>query len=133
MRISDWSSDVCSSDLYTPDAPRLAAHCNWLTAQDCGLAVFGTNSEANSLSVDERIDLLETLVDAGVDCRRLLPGTGCCSIVESIRLTRHAVDLGCAGVLMMPSFYYRGGPDAGIYRNFSTKIGRETCWERVCQ
>src|SRR3546814_6985215 len=56
---------------YTPDAPRLAAHCNWLTAQDCGLAVFGTNSEANSLSVDERIDLLATLVDAGVDCRRL--------------------------------------------------------------
>src|SRR3546814_13116057 len=79
---------------YTPDAQRLAAHCNWLTAQDCGLAVFGTNSEANSLSVDERIDLLETLVDAGVDCRRLLPGTGCCSIVGSIRLTRHAVDLG---------------------------------------
>jgi 4-hydroxy-tetrahydrodipicolinate synthase len=37
-----------------PDSGRLVAHCKWLLSQNCGLAVFGTNSEANSLSMDER-------------------------------------------------------------------------------
>ena len=33
-----------------PDPQRLIGHCRWLLSQNCGLAVFGTNSEANSLS-----------------------------------------------------------------------------------
>src|SRR3546814_18152258 len=95
---------------YTPDAQRLAANCNWLTAQDCGLAVFGTNSEANSLSVDARNDLLETLVDAVVDCSRPLHGTVCSSLVDSISLTTHDVVIGRDGVLMFPPFYSEGIP-----------------------
>ena len=39
----------------SPDADRFIRHCRWLLSQDVGLAVFGTNSEASSLSVDERI------------------------------------------------------------------------------
>ena len=35
-----------------PDSQRFVAHCKWLLSQNCGLAVFGTNSEANSLSID---------------------------------------------------------------------------------
>jgi dihydrodipicolinate synthase/N-acetylneuraminate lyase len=35
-----------------PDSQRFIAHCKWLLSQNCGLAVFGTNSEANSLSID---------------------------------------------------------------------------------
>ncbi|TMH11005.1 MAG: dihydrodipicolinate synthase family protein, partial [Betaproteobacteria bacterium] len=73
----------------------------------------GTNSEANSLSQNERIDLLEQLVEAGIDPRRLMPGTGCCSLPETVRLTSHAVKLGCAGVLMLPPFYYKGVGDEG--------------------
>ena len=53
-----------------------------------------------------------------------MPGTGCCSIIESTRLTAHAVKLGCAGVLMLPPFYYKGVPDEGLYRNFSAVIER---------
>ena len=45
-------------DLH-PDPERFIVHCRWLLSQNCGLAVFGTNSEANSQSVDERIALLE--------------------------------------------------------------------------
>ena len=36
----------------SPDSKRFIAHCKWLLSQNCGLAVFGTNSEANSLSID---------------------------------------------------------------------------------
>ena len=109
---------------YSPDAQRFVSHCRWLVANDVSLAVFGTNSEANSLSEHERVDLLERLVDGGVDPRRLMPGTGCCSVPETVRLTSHAVKLGCAGVLMLPPFYYKGVTDEGLYRSFAETIER---------
>ena len=68
----------------SPDSQRFIAHCKWLLSQDCGLAVFGTNSEANSLSMEERLNLLDELVAAGVDQSRMMPGTGCCSITETV-------------------------------------------------
>ncbi len=109
----------------SPDAERYARHCKWLLASGCaGLAVFGTNSEANSLSVDERMVLLEALVQSGVPAAKLMPGTGCCALTDSVRLTAHAVALGCAGVLMLPPFYYKGLPDEGLYRNFAEVIER---------
>jgi 4-hydroxy-tetrahydrodipicolinate synthase len=48
-----------------PDPQRFIAHCKWLLSQNCGLAVFGTNSEANSLSLEERALLLDELGTAG--------------------------------------------------------------------
>jgi 4-hydroxy-tetrahydrodipicolinate synthase len=109
---------------YVPDAERFVGHCRWLIANDVSLAVFGTNSEANSLSENERAGLLERLVDSGVDPRRLMPGTGCCSLTETVRLTSQAVKLGCAGVLMLPPFYYKGVTDEGLYRSFAETIER---------
>ena len=109
----------------SPDPERYVRHCKWLLAHGCaGLAVFGTNSEANSLSVDERMMLLETLVQGGVPPAALLPGTGMCALPDSVRLTAHAVKLGCAGVLMLPPFYYKGVSDEGLYRNFAEVIER---------
>jgi 4-hydroxy-tetrahydrodipicolinate synthase len=110
---------------YSPDPQRFVRHCKWLLANGCsGLAVFGTNSEANSLSADERMTLLEQLVERGVPASQLMPGTGCSALTESVRLTAHAVKLGCAGVLMLPPFYYKGVPDEGLFRNFSEVIQR---------
>jgi 4-hydroxy-tetrahydrodipicolinate synthase len=108
----------------SPDPERLTAHCRWLLSQHCGLAVFGTNSEANSLSVNERMALLDALAAAGLDTSRMMPGTGCCALTDSVRLTEHAVKLGCAGVLMLPPFYYKGVTDDGLYRNFAEIIER---------
>src|SRR6188474_776327 len=75
----------------SPDMVRFINHCQWLLSQSCGLAPFGTTSEANSMSTDERIFLLDALVAAGINPSRVMPGTGCCSIVESVALTAHAV------------------------------------------
>lgn len=107
-----------------PDGQRLARHCRWLLDNNVGLAIFGTNSEANSLSVAEKMALLDTLVEASVPTGRMMPGTGCCSLSDSVELTRHAVGLGCAGVLMLPPFYYKGVADEGLYRNFAEVIER---------
>jgi 4-hydroxy-tetrahydrodipicolinate synthase len=111
------------SDL-SPDSQRFIAHCKWLLSQNCGLAVFGTNSEANSLSMEERLNLLDELVAAGVDPARMMPGTGCCSIMETVNLTKHAVGHGCAGVLMLPPFYYKDVSEEGLYRYFSEVVQR---------
>ncbi|MBI3936154.1 MAG: dihydrodipicolinate synthase family protein [Betaproteobacteria bacterium] len=108
----------------SPDTERFIAHCRWLLSQSCGLAVFGTNSEANSLSVNERIALLEAAVAAGLDPSRMMPGTGCCALTDTVRLTEHAVKLGCAGVLMLPPFYYKDVTEEGLYRSFSEVIER---------
>jgi 4-hydroxy-tetrahydrodipicolinate synthase len=107
-----------------PDPVRCIAHCRWLLGQNCGLAVFGTNSEANSLAVDERVALLEAVLDAGLDPTRMMPGTGCCALTDTVRLTEHAVKAGCAGVLMLPPFYYKDVSDEGLYRHFAEVIER---------
>jgi 4-hydroxy-tetrahydrodipicolinate synthase len=107
-----------------PDRDRFISHCRWLLSQNCGLAPFGTTSEANSMSADERISLLDALVAAGIDQSRMMPGTGCCSITETITLTTHAVKHGCAGVLMLPPFYYKDVSEEGLYRYFSEVVQR---------
>jgi 4-hydroxy-tetrahydrodipicolinate synthase len=108
----------------TPDPDRFIRQCRWLLSQDVGLAVFGTNSEANSLSTEEKVELLDRLVGAGVDPARMMPGTGCCALTDSVRLTAHAMKLGCGGVLMLPPFYYKGVSDDGLFRSFAEVIER---------
>jgi 4-hydroxy-tetrahydrodipicolinate synthase len=104
----------------SPDVERYVKHCKWLLANGCsGLAVFGTNSEANSLSLSERKMLLEALLAAGVPASKLMPGTGCCALTDSVELTRFAVERGVAGALMLPPFFYKGVSDEGLYRNFA--------------
>ena len=107
-----------------PDGERLARHCRWLLDNDVGLAVFGTNSEANSMSVAEKLALLDQLVAAGIPPARMMPGTGCCALTDSVELTRHAVRLGCGGVLMLPPFYYKGVSDDGLFRSYAEIIER---------
>jgi 4-hydroxy-tetrahydrodipicolinate synthase len=107
-----------------PDGARLAKHCRWLLEQGVGLAVFGTNSEANSMTVAEKSALLDTLVAAGIPTARMMPGTGTCAIPDTVELTRYAVQLGCAGVLMLPPFYYKGVSDEGLFRSYAEVIER---------
>jgi len=110
---------------YSPDPERFVRHCRWLLKSGCSaLAVFGTNSEANSMSVSEKRKLLEALIAGGVPAASLMPGTGHSALTDSIEMTRAAVEMGCAGVLMLPPFYYKGVPDEGLYRNFAEVIER---------
>ncbi len=108
-----------------PDGQRLVRHCRWLLAHGCaGLSPFGTTSEANSLSVDEREGLLDAILEGGVPADRLVPGTGCCALPDTVRLTAGAVRRGCAGVLMLPPFYYKAVTEDGLFRSFAEVIER---------
>jgi len=107
-----------------PDAERLIRHCRWLLDRDVGLAVFGTNSEANSLSVPEKLRLLDALLGAGIPPERMMPGTGCCAFPDTVELTRRAVERGCSGVLMLPPFYYKSVTDDGLFASYAEVIER---------
>ena len=108
-----------------PDAGRFVAFCRWLLDEGAdGLAIFGTTSEANSMSAGERMALLDRLIAAGIPAARLMPGTGACSITEAAMLIKHAVGHGCGGVLMLPPFYYKGMTDQGVYDFISAVIDK---------
>ncbi|KXU85845.1 dihydrodipicolinate synthase family protein [Caballeronia megalochromosomata] len=106
----------------SPSTARFIRHCRALLNDDVGLAVFGTNSEANSLTVAEKRGLLDALLEAGLPAARMMPGTGACALPDTIELTRHAVASGCAGVLMLPPFYYKGVSDEGLFRAYASVI-----------
>lgn len=130
MLTTDLMSGVLSpvitpfDEQLNPDAEKLIKHCRWLLDNNVGLAIFGTNSEGNSLSVEEKISLMEALVDAGLPPQRMMPGTGCCALPDTVALTKRAVELNCGGALMLPPFYYKGVSDDGLFRAFAEVIER---------
>jgi len=76
---------------FAPDLDRFAAHCRWLLANGCnGLGILGTTGEANSFSADERRAILEGAVARGVPAAKLMPGTGCAALTDTVALTKHA-------------------------------------------
>ncbi|MBS0558878.1 MAG: dihydrodipicolinate synthase family protein [Proteobacteria bacterium] len=107
------------------DLDRMAAHCRWLLANGCdGLGITGTTGEANSLGVDERIEIMEGLVERGIPAASLLPGTGTPAIPDTVKLTRRAAELGCKGALLLPPFFYKNPSDDGLFAYFSQVIER---------
>src|SRR5690606_35138271 len=96
----------------SPDHGLLAEHCRTLLADGChGIALLGTTGEANSLSVGERMSVVEAVLRRGVAPEQLLPGTGVAAIPETVELTRHALDNGIRQVGMLPPFYHKGVSD----------------------
>lgn len=101
------------------------SHAKWVLAQGAHyLSPFGTTGEALSVSLDERMQALEWLLEAGISPDRLMPGTGVTALPETVELTAHAVSLHCAGVMVLPSFFYTAAGDNGQARYFSELIER---------
>jgi 4-hydroxy-tetrahydrodipicolinate synthase len=98
-------------------------HARWLLAHGCdGLVLFGTTGEAASLTVAERKATLESLLNAGIDAGKVLVGTGCCATADTVELMRHAARHECAGVLLLPPFFFKGVSDAGTARAYDLAI-----------
>ncbi len=89
-----------------------------------GLAPFGTTGEALSISGAERMKALEGLIADGVDPAVMIPGTGLNNLPDTAALSRHALELGCGGVMVLPPFYYKGMADQGLYDYFARLIER---------
>ncbi len=107
------------------DTGRLVKHSRTLLSDGAhGLALLGTTSEANSLTLDERRRVIDDHLEGGIEAERLLPGTGACAIDDAVALTRHAAEIGAAGVLLLPPFYYKKVTDDGLFNFVSAVIER---------
>jgi 4-hydroxy-tetrahydrodipicolinate synthase len=102
------------------DLDRMAAHSRWLLANGCnGLGILGTTGEANSLGIDERIAVMEGMVERGIPAATLLPGCGTTAIPDTVLLTRRAAALGIRGVLLLPPFFYKNPSEDGLFAYYS--------------
>ena len=98
-----------------PDLERATKLARFLLDNGCdGLNVLGTTGEATSFSLDERRLVMTAYKNAGLPLDRLMVGTGAAATSDAIALTRHAAELGFAGALVLPPFYYKGVPDDGL-------------------
>jgi 4-hydroxy-tetrahydrodipicolinate synthase len=103
-------------DKGEPDCARSTALARFLLANGCdGLNVLGTTGEATSFSLEQRKRVMSAYRDAGLPLDRLMVGTGAASVADAVALTRHAGELGFAGALVLPPFYYKGVPDDGLF------------------
>ena len=99
-----------------PDCARSTALARHLLDNGCdGLNVLGTTGEATSLSAAQRRKVMSAYCDAGLPLERMMVGTGAAALDDTIGLTRHAAELGFAGALVLPPFYYKGVPDDGLH------------------
>lgn len=101
------------------DHDRLGAHVHWLVERGAmGVVLMGTTGEANSLSVAERKQALDAVLDAGVDPGHLIVGTGCCALTDTVDLTKHALDTGVQRMLVLPPFYYKNVSEDGLFASY---------------
>ena len=111
-------------DDLSPDIGATLGHYRWLLQEGCdGIVCLGTTGEANSFSLDERLALLDALGATELPAK-LVVGTGCCAVADTVRLSKKALEIGAAGVLVLPPFYYKGVSDDGLYGAYAETIER---------
>src|SRR5664279_4163725 len=106
-----------------PDLKRAVKLARYLLDNGCdGLNVLGTTGEATSFSLAERKAVMSAYKAAGLPLDRLMVGTGAAAASDAVALTRHAAELGFAGALVLPPFYYKGVPDDGLVAYIDTLV-----------
>jgi 4-hydroxy-tetrahydrodipicolinate synthase len=106
-----------------PDSARATRLARFLLDNGCdGLNVLGTTGEATSFSLAQRQRVMTAYRDAGLPLDRMMVGTGAAAVADAVALTRHAAELGFAGALVLPPFYYKGVPDDGLAATIDTIV-----------
>ena len=72
-----------------------------------GLSCTGTTGEPSSLTVDERKHVVEFVNERVAGRVPFVPGTGSNNLAETLELTRHAVELGVEGVMLIAPYYVK--------------------------
>jgi 4-hydroxy-tetrahydrodipicolinate synthase len=105
------------------DRTRLVRHAQALLAEGVdGVAPFGTTGEGQSFTVAERIAGAEALLAAGIPGRQVVAATGCAALPDTVTLTRHGVQSGCAACLVLPPFFWRDVSDDGLFMWYARLI-----------
>ncbi|MEA5000825.1 MAG: 4-hydroxy-tetrahydrodipicolinate synthase [Endomicrobiaceae bacterium] len=82
-----------------------------------GIVPCGTTGESATLSHQEHDEVIESAVKFAKGRIKVFAGTGSNSTVEAIRLSKHAEEVGCDGVLLV-SPYYNKPTQQGLYLHY---------------
>ncbi|PUA18690.1 dihydrodipicolinate synthase family protein [Glaciimonas sp. PCH181] len=97
------------------DHALLIERCAWLLSNGCdGINLLGTTGEGTSLSVRQRLAVMQAISASGLPLSRLMISTGASALEDAQVLTAQGVELGFAGVLLLPPFYFKGISEDGI-------------------
>ncbi|MGM0420065.1 MAG: 4-hydroxy-tetrahydrodipicolinate synthase [Bacillota bacterium] len=97
-------------------ARELASH---LVAEGCdGLVICGTTGEVPTLTMPEKLKLLENIVDEVGDKANVVAGTGNYNTVESIEFSQKAEEIGVDGLMLVVP-YYNKPPQNALYQHFT--------------
>jgi len=96
---------------FTPDASEvdyeaLTTHINNLIEAGVhGLVPNGSTGEFTALTFDERLAVVEACVKAADGRVPVIAGTGALTTKETLEYSKHAAEVGAAGVMIVPPFY----------------------------
>jgi 4-hydroxy-tetrahydrodipicolinate synthase len=87
----------------------LAGHARRLLASGCrGIVALGSLGEGATLTFDEKVEVLRTLVASVGDRIPVVAGISALSTEEAISLARAAAGVGCNGLMVLPPYVYQG-------------------------
>ena len=117
---------MCSSDLITPMREDGSVHyeqfqrlIDWHVENGTdAIVAVGTTGESTTLSVPEKIEVIEAAIRFADGRIPVIAGTGVNSTSEAIELSRAAVGSGAYATLSVVP-YYNKPPQEGIYRHFA--------------
>jgi dihydrodipicolinate synthase/N-acetylneuraminate lyase len=91
----------------TIDHAFLASHARQLIDAGCkGIVPLGSLGEAATLSFEEKLAILKTLVKVLAGRAPVIPGIASLSTDEAVKLAKEAKALGCGGLMVLPPYVY---------------------------
>jgi 1-pyrroline-4-hydroxy-2-carboxylate deaminase len=93
----------------TIDHRFVARHAQWLIENGCtGIICLGSLGESSTLRFDEKIDILKTVIAALGRKAPVAAAISALSTGEAVELAKAAHAVGCAGLMILPPYVYRG-------------------------
>ena len=112
---------------YSINKELFMEHCSNLLSEGLdGLAIFGTTGEGNSFNVNEKIEAVNYLIDNNIGADKLIPGTGMCSIKDTVMYSKVNAKLKVKAILVLPAFYYKNVSNEGVvefYKRVIEEVG----------
>jgi dihydrodipicolinate synthase/N-acetylneuraminate lyase len=86
----------------------VARHAKWLIDNGCtGIVTPGSLGESATLSLDEKLALWKTVIEAVGERVPVVAAIASLSTAEAVRLAQRAADVGCSGLMVLPPYVYR--------------------------
>lgn len=85
----------------------LARHARWMIEHGCtGIVAPGSLGEGATLSFDEKVEVLRTLVRALDGAAPVVAAVSSLGTAEAVAFAKKAEDVGCEGLMVLPPYVY---------------------------